>query len=290
MSKVAAQTGRNGLDTVPCPLCSSQDPTTHWASENSYNCVRCSNCGLLFVNPRPPVQQIDKSVQLGNHDLGEGTLNVSGRRLWGKPRSFEKIVRQMFGDVIKQNEPISWLDVGAGYGEFMEALARVVPPGSTIEGLEPMLSKANRSISRGLSVRQGYIKDIDSQYDYVSLMDVFSHIPDFKTFLEETKSILRAGGEILIKTGNAADIGERSNFPGPLTLPDHLVFAGESQMIRFLKEAGFQVVSIRRERVDGVIHSLKNAVKWILRKPVFLSLPYTSPSRVLFIRAKLVAK
>lgn len=258
--------------------------------ENGFACVRCDACGILYVNPRPVSDHIDRAVQLGVHAEEQADLNVIGTRAGWKVRTFQRVLRRMFPEFGGASTPIRWLDVGAGFGEFVEAVASVAPPGSVCEGIEPMIPKTEAAQKRGLPIRALYMQDIQETFDVVSLIDVFSHIPDFHAFLEDTKRLLKPGGEIFLKTGNAAELTSRSQFPGPLTLPDHLVFAGEQHLERYLHDAGFKVTRVRRERLDGFRYSLRNAVKWALRRPVHLSVPYTSPTRVLYIRAKLTTR
>ena len=198
-----------------------------------------------------------------------------------------KLLQENFLDFQTRTNPVRWLDVGAGFGEFVEALTEYLPAGSACEGIEPMAPKAEFARSRGLRIRQAFLSEVTEKYDVVSILDIFSHIPNFHSFLQEIKSVLRPEGEVFIKTGNGADLESRSEIPGPLTLPDHLVFAGESHIRRFLQEGGFDVVSLRACRVDGFIHSAKNLVKWLLRKPVCLGVPYTSRLRTIYIRARL---
>lgn len=273
---------------IPCPLCRA-DRHQPWGKENGFACVRCDACGILYVNPRPVSDHIDRAVQLGVHAEEQAGLNVIGTRAAWKVRTFQRVLHRMFPEFREGGAPIRWLDVGAGFGEFVEAVASVAPRGSVCEGIEPMIPKTEAAQKRGLPIRAVYMQDINETFDFVSLIDVFSHIPDFHAFLEDTKKLLKPGGEIFIKTGNAAELPSRSQFPGPLTLPDHLVFAGERHLERYLRGAHFQVTQIRRERLDGVRYSLRNAAKWALRRPVHLSIPYTSPTRVLYMRAKLLA-
>jgi SAM-dependent methyltransferase len=284
MPNASSSSTNNRVEAVPCPLCGAREHEP-WGSENGYECVRCKGCGLLYVNPRPCAEKIDHAVQMGNHP--DEKLDVVGHRLASKVAHNREIIESMFDDLVKGGKPVSWLDVGAGFGELVEAARLALPAGSHCEGLEPMVPKAKDAQSRGIPMRSCYLAEIDRQYDVVSLIDVFSHIPDFRAFLGEVKRVLRPGGELLMKTGNAGDIGPRSNFPGPLTLPDHLVFGGEAHIRRFLDEAGFEIVAIRRDRIDGLVYSARNLVKKLIGRPVALSIPYTSKSRTLYVRARL---
>ncbi len=302
----------NSIASGGCPLCHATQSTL-WATEYKFNCVRCNQCALLYVHPLPSKDHIDQAVMLGLHSdkalntagdelpskltqiksivrriCGEQVLDVVGSREPRHVAQFQRLVSNIFADVIGSRKPVTWLDVGAGFGEVVEAARSVAPAGSVIEGLEPMAKKAEAAKSRGIAMHIGYLDVIHQRYDIVSLIDVFSHIPDFKAFLAEVKGVLNPKGELFLKTGNGADIGPRNNFPGTLSLPDHLVFGGEAHVVRFLEESGFAIVSIRRERLDGIRYSIRNFVKWLVRFPVPLALPYTSPARVLFIRARLV--
>ena len=183
--------------------------------------------------------------------------------------------------------PVSWLDVGAGYGEILEAITSLACPGSKIVGLEPMKPKAEHAKARGLNIIEDYLRPDRDRVDFVSTVDVFSHIPQFDRFLDDVKSVLNKGGEIFVETGNLADVAARKDFPGELGLPDHLVFAGEAHIRGFLERAGFEIVGLERVRIDGITNLAKNAAKKILGRPVRVTLPYTSAYRQLLVRARL---
>lgn len=90
-----------------------------------------------------------------------------------------------------------------------------------------------------------------------------------------------------METGNLADLHCREEFPGELGVPDHLVFAGESHLHGFLREAGFEIIRLERVRIDGVVHVAKSVVKKLLGRPEHLRFPYTSGYRQLLVRARL---
>lgn len=274
------------LEVIACPYChsSAQQP---WADELGFRAVRCTDCRLIYCSPRPALASIDAAVRTGSHGEEAGRLDVTARRIDSKVAFYQRVLGEMFDDVWRRPQPISWLDVGAGYGEVLEAITALAPKGSHIEGLEPMAPKAGKARARGLNITEDYLKPDHALVDYISAVDVFSHIPDFCEFLADVKAVLKPQGELFLETGNLADVVDRKDFPGELGLPDHLVFAGEKHLIGFLDRAGFEVLRIRRRRIDGMLNMLKNIAKILLGRPAQLGIPYTSRYRQIQLRARL---
>ena len=277
------------LEEINCPCCSVSGRNTLWAQENGYDAVKCGECGLIYVNPRPSQSMISEAVKTGVHKEIENGRTAIVHRVSGNVGLYRRLMSGLFADVWAKERPISWLDIGAGYGEFVEAIASLAPEGSSVEGIEPMKPKADNSKKRGLKIREGYVSDIDEMYDYVSLVNVFSHIPDFHEFLKDLPRILKPGGEFFLETGNIGDLTDVREVPTELDLPDHLVFAGEETIEKFLVDAGFEVLRVQRRRKDTFVNACKNVIKKAIGRQVTLSLPYTSSYRTLLIRAKLRA-
>lgn len=274
------------LETVACPYCHSERHQP-WASEIGYTAVRCQDCALLFCNPRPSLNAIDSAVRTGAHGEEAHSLNVTSRRINSKVDQYRRIFATLFDDVWRREQPIKWLDIGAGYGEVLEAVGSLAPVGSHIEGLEPMKPKAAQARARGLKITEDYLRPEHPKVDIVSAVDVFSHVPSFDRFLVDVRNVLNPGGELFIETGNLADLDRREDFPGELGLPDHLVFAGEKQLLGYLDQAGFDLVRIHRRRIDGLANLAKNLAKKLIGRPAAFGLPYTSKYRQLLVRARL---
>ena len=273
------------LELIACLYCNSKEYRT-WAIHNGFNAVQCSNCGFVYVNPRPKLEAIDQAVLTGTHSEDANNLNVITRPIKAKVSIYSKIFKSFYAETFKDQKPIAWLDVGAGFGEILQAVNLVAPKDSIVKGIEPMEPKALHAQKNGLNVQFGYLDAVEGKYDVVSIIDVFSHIPDFRDFLKDIKAKLNPKGEIFIETGNAADI-DRKFIPGDLSLPDHLTFAGEKHVTGFLKEQGFEIIKIERVRTDHLLGFIKDIVKKIIGRPVNIVLPYTSGYRSLLIRAKL---
>ena len=230
---------------------------------------------------------ISSAVRTGVHSAEAQHLDVRARRVPRKVGYYRRALGSLFADIWARQLPISWLDVGAGYGEVLEAVSSLAPTGSQLEGLEPMKYKADEARARGLTMTEDYLRPDHAKVDIISVVDVFSHIPSFGQFLGDVRSVLRPGGELFVETGNLADLTRRNEFPGELGLPDHLVFAGEKHLRGYLEQGSFDVVGVESRRIDGATHLAKNLVKKLLGRPVLLSLPYTSRYRSLLVRARL---
>ena len=269
------------LEDVNCPCCGA-NATTPWATESGYSLVRCTACLLLYVNPRPSMQDISAANKLGEHRTEAGTVVVRAHRDARLVSGFRRLIAELFPDL---SGPVRWLDVGAGYGEMVQAAQSMLPPGSKVQGIEPMTAKTLHAQAAGINVVATPLSEVGEGHDVVSLINVFSHIPDFREFGRELRRVLRPGGTLLLQTGNAADLPSRSAYPGELYLPDHLVFAGEAQMGRILGDLGFRIEQVHRERLDSPAFVVRSAVKHLLRGKLLLQLPGTSPFRLVTYRA-----
>ena len=277
----------SNVEHINCPLCDASD-YRKWAEENGFTAVKCSACGLIYVNPRPKLQQISEAVKTGVHRNVNDVKTFISKRSRFRAKRYKKIFSIIFSDIWARNEAISWLDVGAGYGEIVEAVTNLAPPGSKILGIEPMKPKVIEAKKHGINIKECYITDIAEKYDFVSLINVFSHIPEFHNLLRDLKKVLNQNGELFLETGNLGDLSYHRKFFSELSLPDHLVFASESNLEKYLNEAGFSIINISRKREDGMINFLKTILKKISGAKVNIRLPYTSPYRTLLIRARLL--
>jgi SAM-dependent methyltransferase len=272
-------------EQIACPLCGASEAWP-WGAENGWKAGKCCNCGLVYLSPRPSRAEISAANELGQHRTSAGVLDVVHGREARKVEHYGKVFDRLFADRMASPAPVRWLDVGAGFGEVVEALQRRLPRGSVLEGIEPMHAKVAEARRRGLPITAKLLAELPHRYHVISLINVFSHLPDPRGFLRDLGQHLLPGGDLLIETGNGGDLPDARSFPGPLYLPDHLQFAGEVHLERFLNDSGFAVLAKHRQRTD----TLRLALHWAAQKarghPARIRLPYTSPFRTIFYRAR----
>ena len=271
---------------VACPLCDQREASP-WGRENGYSAVKCIGCGLVYVSPRPADDSISEATRTGQHRHEAGAMSVvyapSRRKLARYRARMRRVLAQELGQ-----DPVSWLDIGAVFGELIEALRDVLPAGSRIRGIEPMAAKAAHARARGLPVTSESLAQVSDSFDFVSLINVFSHLPDPGAFLADIRRLVRPGGTLVLMTGNGAELDRAESYPDRLDLPDHLVFAGRPQLDAFLREAGFEPYARDLVRLDTPVWAAKALVKKLVGQPVPLVLPYRSRFRDMLYLARRV--
>lgn len=275
---------QHSLEVIPCPYCGHTEYKP-WAVERGFSTVRCGSCDFLYLNPRPNEEERSKATQMGVHSAADG-MDISEKYLPKKTERYQQIFADMFGAAFANGAPISWIDIGSGYGETIDAVTAVAPKGSKIYGVEPMHPKAEAAKSRGLDVFEQLLGPGLPQCDYASLIDVFSHINDFDAFLQDVRHVIKDGGEFFMETGHLDGTLDRADFPGVLGSPDHVAFATEKHIKGFLERNGFEVLQTKPIAIDGWIFTAKNLVKKILGRSVQLRMPHSSAYRTLLVRAR----
>lgn len=280
------------MKNVACYNCGS-DNHAFYASENGFTLVKCRSCGLLFVNPRPDDKEITDAHRLGVH-RGEKKLDVAGRFTPSKVSKYMKILQDFYGETYPGGKK-RWLDIGCGHGEFLVALQKYSNDEIVGKGIEPDVRKQKSAQKRGLDVSYFDIGKHTERYDFISLLNVYSHLPDPVREIREWKRLLKPGGEIFIETGDTADLDSKDH-PHPFRLPDHLSFASEKIVTDILERCEFKIVSIRKYSfVQTNLSSIaKRFIKlfWPNKQPYFKAylanlVRYRKHKTDMYIRGKL---
>jgi 2-polyprenyl-3-methyl-5-hydroxy-6-metoxy-1,4-benzoquinol methylase len=276
---------QDGMEEVNCPYC-RLDRFYPWGVENGFTAVKCDGCGLVYVNPRPSLSAISEATRLGQHRIGTSQLDVAYTRSARKIRRYARRVQAMYGAEILSGKPLCWMDIGAGFGELVEALGTVLPPGSEIVGIEPMDRKVVSARSRGLAVSDTELDSVDRDYDVVSIVNILSHLPDPDAFIARVARLVRPGGSLYLVTGNGGDLDSRNEYPDRLDLPDHLLFTGERHIAGFLERHGLIVEKTDARRLDTPLWTAKSLVKRALGRRAHVAMPYRSRFRDVSFKAR----
>jgi SAM-dependent methyltransferase len=200
--------------------------------------VRCSDCGMIYENPRYPAEVIVQGYMASN-DAGHDSQHAM--RVLSFRRALKKVERFLPPPGSRV------LDIGTAGGAFIEAAGQ---HGYDAYGMEPSRYLADMCKARGLKVEQGTIEShtfAPGSFDMVCLWDVIEHLPDPKAALSEIRRLLKPDGVLLI---NYPDIGTwQAKLAGKRfwwILSVHLHHFTSSSIREICRRAGFEAFHFQR--------------------------------------------
>jgi 2-polyprenyl-3-methyl-5-hydroxy-6-metoxy-1,4-benzoquinol methylase len=198
---------------------------------------RCPDCGLVALEPRPTQEQLD-AYYAGAY-----------RREYANP-SVEETMPDARARIERLrpflHEDARVLDVGAGAGAFVQAVAPLV---AHAEGVEP---------SEGTDLGAA-----GSGYDLVTLFHVLEHVADPVDFLAAVAARLAPGARLVVEVPNVQDalvsVYDIPAYRAFYFQKAHLWYFDASTLTEVLRRAGLgsEVSGVQR-------YGLANHVGWML--------------------------
>lgn len=208
---------------------------------NSYKLVKCKNCGLVYVNPRPTTierEAINKEI----YDSEKYRTHYFQDR-----KIFEKRFKKKLRKIERYSKKGKILDVGTSYGFFLDEARK---RGWETYGIEKNIPAAHYAREKlGLNVFGCTIEEekFDKNYfDVITLWDVLEHSPDPVIFLKKLKTVLKINGLICVQSPNIESLiakyrKERWDWLSP---NDHLFHFSPSTLEAILIKSGYKIISI----------------------------------------------
>lgn len=234
-----------------------------------WSLMRCPNCDLVWVNPRPISSEIKLYEEYYTHQIDR----PQKKRFEALRKAIKaKILKREFGYCgdaqggalsqvlslisplreivganvmyIKANEKGRLLDVGCGNGRF---LAQMRQFGWQVKGVEPdhKAAKLAREYYE-LEVFEGTLEKAsfpDESFDVITMNHVIEHVMDPMQTLVECKRILKAEGKLVVVTSNIQSLGRHlfgKNWRG-WEIPRHLFLFSSQSLKALCERAGFKV-------------------------------------------------
>ncbi len=265
------------LERVACALCGGAQASSVLSGRDirrrmpgSFSVVRCENCGLAYVTPRPTPHGIRQYYP----------VDYTPHRL-GRPSFAETVYYRLFR-AIDAPAGARVLDVGCGGGKYLLFLR---DRGYQVSGVE-----TNEDLARelrdgfGLDVRGGELLDAglpDHGFDVVTFWWVLEHTHRPLDVLIEAHRILRRGGKIVVALQNFESLGRVAfgRHWHHIDLPCHLYQFDPHTLGKTLEAAGFSVRRIRQDLIAkdfapslGYRLGMPRSLDWWL--PNLLSIPF----------------
>lgn len=242
--------------TVSCNLCGSTN-STNWREWEDWRLVKCSGCGLVYLNPQPD-ELVLRRMYREDYARAYGSGESGGcEQLEAQVHVYEHLVGLLSG-VCRQ--PGRLLEVGPGYGYFLACAKR---HGWQVTGLE--LSQEAAEYARtalGLEVHVGRIEEYEAsgQYDAVAILHTLEHVTDPTSVLLRLREFLAPDGVLVVVGPNAGSFDRwwHGRHWRGWQIPYHLYHFTVSSYRRFLEKTGFSVVHLECPFWNPIAH-LKEA-------------------------------
>lgn len=231
------------LYPVNCQLCGG-DQSEEVISFKGSRYVRCCNCGLVYLNPRPPPDYLDKFYK------GSESFTIDIHK---DPYPETAAYQFRFSINIKtinkfQQNKGRLLDIGCAWGYFLNSAEE---EGWDAYGVELSRSESEYAKARfGLKVFNGNVVEagFPSQYfDVVTLWHTLEHFSNPVLELSEIKRILKKDGLLVVEVPSSKmvkeDLLNGKIIPG--RPPMHLLYYSADTLRLLFQKTGFKVIKLK---------------------------------------------
>ena len=177
-----------------CPLCKSgrflnhAELKDHAVSKEKFIVCKCSECNLLFTNPRPRQDEISPYYNFPEYYSHEDKAKNLTQWIYQKVRSYNISKKVVF--INKLTNKGKLLDYGCGTGEFLKAANQ---EGWKIAGIEPNEKARNQANLKLNSKVKTSILEIkkENSFDIITLFHVLEHVHELRKASKKLLKLLK---------------------------------------------------------------------------------------------------
>jgi 2-polyprenyl-3-methyl-5-hydroxy-6-metoxy-1,4-benzoquinol methylase len=237
-------------EEVACPLCHENDaveilhqPAGPNEGTETYRLVRCGQCGLGYLNPRPTPGTISYYYPADYQPYQPKEGEKKARR-WSWSRILHRADPHSFLPV---KPPGLLLDFGCGSGAYLQRMREL---GWEVIGIDVSAHAVEATKQRGIGAYQGALPHPavpPGSVDVVNFGAVLEHVHDPHQLMAAAKETVRPGGLVVFSVPNLASWGARVFGPAwwPLELPRHLLHFTPHTLSRLVKHHGLEIIEAR---------------------------------------------
>ena len=244
------------LKLVNCPVCDASSISSFiktkaqmHSTKEMFNFDQCSNCSLVFLNPRLPLDQLKKYYT-------SYYLPYRGAKAWGK---FEKLVEgsqkkldakrvSRINNIQKLSNTSLILDIGCGNPSFLKACQKSLKCNMMGIDFSDEGWKDQPASFEGINLQVAEINELkkDLQPDIITMWHYLEHDYTPSENLNYLKSISKPSTSLVIEIPNFDSSGRRKygkNWAGWHT-PRHLSLFSPNNIELLLDKTGWKVEEI----------------------------------------------
>jgi SAM-dependent methyltransferase/ribosomal protein S27E len=237
------------LVNVSCPNC-EHDNAKYFVNNDALNYVRCQNCTLVYMNPRPAPIDVNEGFKGQDALLMEYFEIIIHNYDATKIKTIQDPADDLLlSEIYRFKKSGRLLDVGCSVGKFLQKAKKIY----AVEGVEinPMTRKVAEVDFR---VHADFLDKLNlpQVYDIVTLNQILYGVPSPVNLLKDIANVLKPKGILYINTPNSDSYavelfkGKANHFYGYTSLNIYNPRALEALAFK----TGFRVLSCRTEWLD----------------------------------------
>lgn len=244
-----------------CPLCKSarflnnSEITDFAVSGEKFIICKCSDCQLLFTNPRPEQSEIGPYYNFPEYYSHDDKAKNITQWIYQKVRNYNISKKVKFIKSFKNKGKL--LDYGCGTGEFLKAAKNQGWKASGIEPNEKARTQANLKLNNKV---KGSIEEVEKskRYDVITLFHVLEHVHDLRKTCKRLITHLNTDGYLIIAVPNyeSWDGKKYGKFWAGWDVPRHLYHFNTNAISSFKTEFELELITIKPMKFDSFYVSL----------------------------------
>jgi SAM-dependent methyltransferase len=243
------------MDSVLCNVCGSDEVTPlavgedfeYRTSPDSFLAVKCRGCGLVYLNPRPAMAELDRIYPPDYHAFDfsadrYGFVYKVRQRLEAK-----RVLKACKG--LPDHARI--LDVGCGDGFHLDLLQKFGKSSWRLEGIDMSDRAVEMGKLRGLEIHQGTVQSMtipEGTYDLAFMIATIEHVDQPLEVLQAVGRMLKPGGTVVMVTDNTDTLDFKwfqGRHWGGYHFPRHWNLFSPLTIRRLAQEAQLEVVELK---------------------------------------------
>jgi len=239
------RSARSAEEYIDCPVC-DKDDTEFFRIENNWKLVRCRECRLIYINPRPVERgALDKlSTQYSDEEYSEKINSYISQKYLTMLRA-----RKLFLEVKQFKKSGRMLDIGCGPAYHLLVAKELGYEAYGVENSQTFCDLARNEL--GLNVSAGTIHQAyypSNFFSVITMLNVLSHLNTPVEDLCEIHRVLEKDGVFVLETGNYGELKEGFLKKYKLTwdAPEHMYWYSEDNLKAILRKSGFEPIIINR--------------------------------------------
>lgn len=224
-----------------CPIC--HGTAVSQTSRGSIPLLRCSDCDAHFLQHVPSQHDLDAYYSDTYVMSNKETHASEHRRLFRIPEMYWLIAQL---EKIGVSPSSSVLDIGCDKGYFLDQCRRF---GYETAGVEPSISARAYCRNVGLNV-YAHIKDVQQQYDVITMWHVLEHFTEPHALLNECNTKLKPGGIVCIRVPNFDSLWSRilGTYWIWFQPRNHYVHYSKKSLLSLIRQHGFESIHCKSRK------------------------------------------